>query len=674
MRLLAVIAAGVMSTVVHGSAVAEDKDKVTLNFVNANIETVVEAVSKITGKSFVIDPRVKGTVNVISGKPVQPEAAYLFLLSALRMQGFAAVGINGIVKIVPEADAKTHAAPSGRGPAKLPGGAQIMTRVFSLHNESATQLQGVIRPLVAPGNSVVANAVSNTLVVTDYADNLDRLAQIIAALDEPSGEDPQVIPLRHASVFDVVTAVTGLFGEQSGEASQRVTVTADARQNSLLVKTDNPGKLLRIRRLVEQLDQPTTTGGNIHVVYLRNADATRVAQTLRAVVSGETSPVAAATGPSFGAATPASGSAGSNMAAPITTTPVAGRSGGAGAAGQTMIQADSGSNALIITASDVVFNNLRRVIDALDKRRAQVYVEALIAEISADRASESGVQWQDLSGTHVVAGTNFGTGGRNLVGLLENIAKASTTGTLGIAPGLNIGGVATRNGRPSLGVLARFLETDAKANILSTPTLLTLDNEEAKIVIGRNVPFITGQYAQSATGTTPTPFQTYERKDVGLTLKIKPQISEGGLVRLQIYQEASSILESTLSSVSGPVTNKRSIESSVLVDDGGLIVIGGLIEDSYTAGEDKVPLAGDIPVIGGLFRYDTRKRTKTNLMVFLRPQIIRDEAGYKNITADRYDYVIGQQRQTGDKGALMNGEAAVPELPLRGSPALSPRR
>jgi general secretion pathway protein D len=364
------------------------------------------------------------------------------------------------------------------------------------------------------------------------------------------------------------------------------------------------------------------------------------------------------------------------MASSIAPAPVAVRSGGAGtgAAGQTMIQADSGSNALIITASDVVFNNLRRVIDALDKRRAQVYVEALIAEISADRASESGVQWQDLSGTHVVSGTNFGTGGRNLVGLLENIAKASTTGTLGFAPGLNIGGVATRNGRPSLGVLARFLETDAKANILSTPTLLTLDNEEAKIVIGRNVPFITGQYAQSATGTTPTPFQTYERKDVGLTLKIKPQISEGGLVRLQIYQEASSILESTLSSISGPVTNKRSIESSVLVDDGGLIVIGGLIEDSYTAGEDKVPLVGDLPVIGGLFRYDTRKRTKTNLMVFLRPQIIRDEAGYQSITADRYDYVIGQQRQAGDKGALMSGEAAVPELPLRGSPTLSPRR
>jgi general secretion pathway protein D len=671
---MVVIAAGLMGAVVQGPAVAEDKDKVTLNFVNANIETVVEAVSKITGKSFVIDPRVKGTVNVISGKPVQPEAAYLFLLSALRMQGFAAVGINGIVKIVPEADAKTHAAPSGRGPAKLPGGAQIMTRVFSLHNESATQLQGVIRPLVAPGNSVVANAVSNTLVVTDYADNLDRLAQIIAALDEPSGEDPQVIPLRHASVFDVVTAVSGLFGEQSGEASQRVTVTADARQNSLLVKTDNPGKLLRIKRLVEQLDQPTAAGGNIHVVYLRNADATRVAQTLRAVVSGEASPVPTAT--SFATTTPVSGGVTSGMASSIAPAPVAVRSGGAGtgAAGQTMIQADSGSNALIITASDVVFNNLRRVIDALDKRRAQVYVEALIAEISADRASESGVQWQDLSGTHVVSGTNFGTGGRNLVGLLENIAKASTTGTLGFAPGLNIGGVATRNGRPSLGVLARFLETDAKANILSTPTLLTLDNEEAKIVIGRNVPFITGQYAQSATGTTPTPFQTYERKDVGLTLKIKPQISEGGLVRLQIYQEASSILESTLSSISGPVTNKRSIESSVLVDDGGLIVIGGLIEDSYTAGEDKVPLVGDLPVIGGLFRYDTRKRTKTNLMVFLRPQIIRDEAGYQSITADRYDYVIGQQRQAGDKGALMSGEAAVPELPLRGSPTLSPRR
>lgn len=677
MRPYVMAAALLGITLGSGSSIAQDK--VTLNFVNANIETVVEAVSKITGKSFVLDPRVKGTVNVISGKPVQPEAAYLILLSALRMQGFAAVGVNGIVKIVPEADAKTHAGPSGRNPAKLPGGALIETRVFSLRNESATQIQGVIRPLVAPGNSVVANAVSNTLVVTDYADNLDRLALIISALDEPSGEDPQVIPLRHASVLDVVSAVGSLFGEQSGEASQRVVVSADVRQNKLLVKTDNPGKLMRIRRLVEQLDQPTAAGGNIHVVYLRNADATRVAQTLRSVVSGEVAPATVAG--SFSGAAPAATTTGttgtggvSTSALATQTTSLARNSAATGSGSQTMIQADAGSNALIITASDVVFANLRRVIDALDKRRAQVYVEALIAEISADRASESGIQWQNISGANVFSGTNFGSGGRNIIGLMENLAAATTTGTVGAAAGLNIAGVKTSaNGNQSLSFLARFLETDANANILSTPTLLTLDNEEAKIVIGRNVPFITGQYAQSGTTTTATPFQTYERKDVGLTLKIKPQISEGGLVRLQIFQEASSILESTLSNSSGPVTNKRSIESSVLVDDGGLIVIGGLIEDSFTAGEDKVPLAGDIPVIGGLFRYDTRKRVKTNLMVFLRPKIIRDESGYKGITSDRYDYVIGQQRGVAERSSLMNGEAAVPELPLRVEPALPER-
>lgn len=677
-RLRPYVMAAALLGMTLGSNLSLAQDKVTLNFVNANIETVVEAVSKITGKSFVLDPRVKGTVNVISGKPVQPEAAYLILLSALRMQGFAAVGVNGIVKIVPEADAKTHAGPSGRNPAKLPGGALIETRVFSLRNESATQIQGVIRPLVAPGNSVVANAVSNTLVVTDYADNLDRLALIISALDEPSGEDPQVISLRHASVLDMVNAVGSLFGEQSGDASQRVVVSADVRQNKLLVKTDNPGKLMRIRRLVEQLDQPTAVGGNIHVVYLRNADATRVAQTLRAVISGEAAPAAVAGG--FSGTSPATGTSGTGTTSPAATaltSSVASMNRGSaapGASSQTMIQADSGSNALIITASDVVFTNLRRVIDALDKRRAQVYVEALIAEISADRASESGIQWQNISGANVFSGTNFGSGGRNIIGLMENLAKASTTGTVGIAPGLNIAGVKTSaSGNQSLSFLARFLETDANANILSTPTLLTLDNEEAKIVIGRNVPFITGQYAQSGTSTTATPFQTYERKDVGLTLKIKPQISEGGLVRLQIYQEASSILESTLSNTSGPVTNKRSIESSVLVDDGGLIVIGGLIEDSFSAGEDKIPLAGDIPVIGGLFRYDTRKRTKTNLMVFLRPTIIRDELGYKGITSDRYDYVIGQQRGVAERASLMNGEAPVPELPLRPSTMLPER-
>jgi general secretion pathway protein D len=348
-----------------------------------------------------------------------------------------------------------------------------------------------------------------------------------------------------------------------------------------------------------------------------------------------------------------------------------GGTGGGSSAG--FIQADPTNNALIITASEAVYQNLRRVIDLLDKRRAQVLVEALIAELSSDRASEFGIQWLGAGtagkGTTVIGGTNFGSGGSNILGLIQNVATAKTTGSLGVSPGFNLGAFSGKDG---IGVLARMLETDAKANILSTPSLLTLDNEEARIVIGSNVPFLTGQYAQTGTTATATPFQTYDRKDVGLTLKIRPQISEGGLVRMQIFQEASSIQPGTLSNASGPITNKRSIETAVVVDDGGIIVIGGLIEDSYGMGEDKVPLLGDIPVLGALFRYDTRKRTKTNLMVFLRPKIIRDAAAYQGLTNDRYDYVIGEQQKSGEGTIRMLGEGGVPSLPPAGS-TLVPR-
>ncbi len=647
-----------------------ESGKIVLNFVNANIETVIEAVSKITGKTFVLDPRVKGTVNVISGKPVDPEMAYVFLLAALRMQGFAAVGVNGVVKVMPEADAKTHAGRAslrGKGQGMAPG-ADMVTRVFQLKNESATQIVAVLRPLIAPSNSIMANAGNNSVVITDYADNIDRLAQIVAGLDESSGEDPQVIPLRNASAIDVAATVTRLFGESSNETSQRVSIASDARSNSIIVKTDNPAKLSRIRSLVKTLDQPGSAAGNIHVVYLRNAEAARVAQTLRAVMGGDsgaqgvnTSLSGSFSGQTQGGMTPVGNSPSANS--PTGSFPSNNAASGNLTGGP--VQADTTNNALIITAPDAVFNNLRSVIEMLDKRRAQVFVEALIVEISAERASESGIQWQSLAGTHVFTGTNFNSGGKNIVGLVENLAKATTTGSVGLAPGLNLGliGSIGTNGIPTLNMLARLLETDVKANILSTPTLLTLDNEEAKIIIGRNVPFVTGQYAQTGNAATASPFQTYERKDVGLTLKIRPQISEGGLVRMQIFQEASSVQESTLSNPAGPSTNKRSIETSVIVDDGGLIVIGGLIEDSYGSGQDKVPVAGDIPLLGALFRYDTRKRTKTNLMVFLRPKIIRDENAYRSITADRYDYVIGEQRRIENQSGLMFGEAAPPELP-----------
>ena len=652
------------------------EESVTLNFVNAEIESVIKAVSQITGKNFLLDPRVKGTINVVSGKPVPSSLAYPLLLSALRMQGFAAVEYNGVTKIMPEAEAKTQAGPTRSG-AGGPPGDQMLTKVFALQHESAVQLVPVLRPLIAPNNSINAYANNNTLVITDYADNLARLEKIIAALDTPFGEGHKVIPIRHASAIDLAAMLSRLYGEGAGaggDSSQRVSILADSRANSLIVSSDNPGKVARIRALIETLDQPTAAAGNIHVIYLKNADASRVAQTLRAIVTGETPSQLPSTSlssaPATGttAATGAARSTATGLQQGFSATPAGTLAGGG------FIQADIANNALIITAPEAVYNNLRSVVDMLDKRRAQVYVEALIVELTSDRASEFGIQWQDLtgsgpSGAKVIAGTNFGSGGSNIVGLLESVAKAGTTGSVGVSPGLNLGVIfgKTAGGVPNLGVLARFLETNAKANILSTPNILTLDNEEARIIVGSNVPFITGQYAQTGASVTASPFQTYDRRDVGLTLRIKPQISEGGIVRMQIFQEASSIQGTTLSNPAGPVTNKRSIESAVVVDDGGVVVIGGLIEDSWALGEDKVPLLGDLPVLGAMFRYETRKRTKTNLMVFLRPQIIRDAAGYQGVTADRYDYIIGEQLNSAKDARLMPGEQPVPMLPQRGA-------
>jgi len=688
---LVFLAAGVMGAV--PARAAEEKtgrppasvagtadESVTLNFVNAEIESVIKAVSQITGRNFLLDPRVKGTINVVSGRPVPTSSAYTLLLSALRMQGFAAVEFNGVTKIVPEAEAKTQAGPT-RSEAGAPRGDQMLTKVFALQYESAAQLVPVLRPLIAPNNSINAYANNNTLVISDYADNLARLEKIIAALDTPYGEGPQLIRVRHASAIDLAAMLTRLYGEGTAEASQRVNILADARSNNLIVSSENPGKVARIRALIESLDQPTAAAGNIHVIYLKNADAATVARTLRSIVTGETqSPLSGTALGTLSAGSTTAGTTAGVATRPLTpTTQTFGATGsttGGSLTGGGFIQADTANNALIITAPEPVYNNLRSVVEMLDKRRAQVYVEALIVELSSDRASEFGIQWQSLTASStsktVVGGTNFNTGASNIIGL-TNVTGAAAAGTspLNLSPGLNVGVVNgfLANGAYNLVALARALETEAKANILSTPNILTMDNEEARIIVGSNVPFITGSYApQTGVSGTASPFQTYSRQDVGITLRIRPQISEGGVVRMQIFQEISSIQPATLSNPAGPVTNKRSIESSVVVDDGGIIVIGGLIEDQWTAGEDKVPLLGDLPVLGALFRYQTRQRTKTNLMVFLRPQVFRDATAHKGVTADRYEYVIGEQQRNAKNSPPMAGEAPAPTL----TPGLAP--
>lgn len=631
----------------------KQEELVSLNFVNADIQEVIRAISQISKKNFLVDPRVKGTINIVSATPVSPALGYDILLSALRLQGYAAVESAGVTKIIPEADAKLHIDSLAQG-----RGDKLVTRVFVLKYESASQLVNVVRPMIAPNNIVVAYPSSNALVVTDYASSVKRIEKLIESIDQPSADAPLLIPVKHASAVDLANIINRLMPEASapqtgGDDNQRFVLLADSRTNGLLLRSDNPGRIARVKNLVAKLDGEASTPGNIHVVQLKNADATKLAQTLRSVMSGDAS----------ASTVPAIPQGGMQQVASIAP------SGGG------MIQADASSNTLIVTASEPVYNNIRSVIEKLDVRRPQIFVEALIVEVTADKAAEFGVQWQNLtginqSGSNIIGGTNFGTTS-NIISASGNITAVGQGLNIGIVNGTTtIPGVGTVL---NLGMLARALETDTNANILSAPNLMTLDNEEAKIVVGQNVPFITGQYAQTGSTTTPSPFQTIERKDVGLTLKIKPQIMQGGTVKLQVYQEVSSVVPTATTSA-GVTTNKRSIESNILVDENQIVVLGGLIQDSVNNVQSKTPLLGDIPLLGHLFRYETRQRTKTNLMVFIRPYIMYQENGYQKLTADRYEQMNKKREDArlSNHWFLPNDDSEkLPELKAGDTPAAS---
>jgi general secretion pathway protein D len=642
---------GIFAT--SGLRIASAQDTITMSFVNADIRSVVETIGKATGKNFIIDPRVTGNMNIVSQTPVTKDLAYEILLSSLRVQGFAVIEERGAVKIVPEADAKT----SGQviAPGAVVKGDRIVTQVFALQNESAAQLATVLRPLVAQNNFIGAYPGNNTLVITDYASNVERIRKIITAIDVPGSSDLQTVKLQYASAVDIANTIVRLLPEASLNPSNpgapaKLSVGVEPRTNSLIIRADSPALIARLRALVAQIDTPTAANGNINVVYLKNAEATRIAETLRGLMGG-----ASASTSSLPAANNAAG-AQTNLAS-------------SSPAPASNIQAYAATNSLIITAPDHVYNSLRSVIDKLDQRRAQVYVEALIVEVTSSVAAEFGIQWQDLtginrSGAQVIGGTNFGSAsaGTNIISSAQNITSVSQGLNIGVVRGqVTIPGIGTVL---NLGALARALENDQRANVLSTPNILTLDNEEAKIVVGQNVPFVTGSYTQS-TNTSTNPFQTIERKDIGLTLRVTPQVAEGGAVKLKVFQEVSSVVPSSSTVKSADlITNKRSIENTVLVDDGQTVVIGGLISDDTKNGDSKVPLLGDIPVIGNLFKYQTRNRDKTNLMVFLRPIVIRDGKGAAQLTGSRYDYIRGEQA-----AHLKDGESL---LPPTGGPQLPP--
>ncbi len=687
-----------------------NRDQVVLNFVNADLDSVVKAVGQATGKNFVIDPRVKGTVNLVTEQPVSRSQALETLGSVLRMQGYAMVESNGFTKVVPEADAKLQGSPIVIGEGRSRGD-QVVTQVFRLNYESANNLVPVLRPMIAPNNTITAYPGNNTLVITDYAENLQRMARIIAAIDAPATGEIELVPLKNAIASDTAQvlqklldpgAAGGAGGGAAGvDASLRTTVVAEPRSNSLMIRASSRARLQQARQLIERLDQPYARPGNIWVVPLKNAEATKLAQTLRAIVAADSSfntsqagtpGAAGATGSTglLNTSTPTSG----QYTGGTTGTSRSGSGSGFGAGGGSafsnsfaantlpttggIIQADPATNSLIITASEPVYRNLRAVIEDLDARRAQVYIESMIVEVSSTQTGQLGIQWQGLlkstsSNTNVFAGTNFGTGGQNIINLTGAAAAIAKDGTGAISSvaslvpdvaGLNLGIV---NRAVGLGALLHALGSDGSVNLLSTPNLITLENEEAKILIGQNIPVTTGSYAQTGGAASVTPFQTFDRKDVGITLRVKPQITDGGLVKMQIYQESSSVVQGTASLTQGPTTNVRSIETNVLVDDGQIIVLGGLIEDTYGDGVQKVPGLGDLPLIGGLFRYENKNRGKTNLLVFLRPYVMRTAGATDRLTQDRYDYMRTLQ-QGFTSPNMMVRDTNTPVLPPAEAP------
>ncbi|MEQ5840409.1 type II secretion system secretin GspD [Paraburkholderia acidicola] len=687
--------------------------QVTLNFVNADIDQVAKAIGAATGKTIIVDPRVKGQLNLVSENPVPEDQALKTLQSALRMQGFSLVQDHGVLKVVPEADAKLQGVPTYVGNAPAARGDQVITQVFQLKNESANNLLPVLRPLISPNNTVAAYPANNTLVVTDYADNVRRIAQIIAGVDTAAGQQVAVIPLRNANALDTAQSLSkmldpGAIG--STDTTLKVSVTADPRTNSLLLRASNAARLNAAKQLAKELDAPTAQPGNMHVVPLRNADAVKLAKTLRGMMgkggdsgssassndansfnqngngsssgnggsfstgSSGTPPLPSGLGSSSSSFGGSSGSSGANGTGGTSAAGLLGGDKDKGDDNQPggMIQADAATNSLIITAPDAVYRNLRSVIDQLDSRRAQVYIEALIVELNSNTNANLGIQWQ-IGNNSVVAGTNLATGtGNSIINVTANGVNPATGGLLGALGGLqqgfNVGWVHNFLGVKGLGALLQAFAGSSDANVLSTPNLITLDNEEAKIVVGTNVPITTGSYA-NLNSSNQSAFNTVDRVDVGLTLDIKPQITEGGLLKLQLATEDSSIVGGTTNistNPNGPQFSKRSIQSTVLADDGEIIVLGGLMQDNYVVSNSKVPLLGDIPWIGQLFRSENKTRSKTNLLVFLRPVIIRDRATAQAVTANRYDYIQGVTGsfQTDNNVIKDKDDPVVPPMPL----------
>ncbi|SDX56006.1 general secretion pathway protein D [Pseudomonas syringae] len=670
---------------------------VQLNFVEADIQAVVRALARSTGQQFLLDPKVTGKLTLVSEGQVPAFQAYEMLLAALRMQGFSVVDVAGVAQVVPEADAKLLGGPVYSADKATANG--MLTRTFRLQYENAVNLIPVLRPIVSPNNPINAYPGNNTIVVTDYAENLTRVAQIIDGIDTPSAIDTDVVAVQNGIAVDIASMVAELLDTPAGDPTQKISVIGDPRSNSIIIRAGSPERTELARSLIYKLDNAQSNPSNLHVVYLRNAQAGKLAQALRGLLTGENDSSAASdttrstlssmgatgtTNSGQGNGAPTSGgtsgmgvgTSGYNQSAGASPGAVAGNQQAdqntAFSAGGVTIQADATTNTLLISAPEPLYRNLREVIDQLDQRRAQVVIESLIVEVSEDDASQFGVQWQtgNLSGSGGFGGVNLGGSGLN-----------SNGGTsIDVLPqGLNVGVVRGAVTIPGIGevldlkVLARALKSKGGSNVLSTPNLLTLDNEAASIFVGQTIPFVTGSYVTGGGGTSNNPFQTVQREEVGLKLNVRPQISEGGTVKLDIYQEVSSV-DQRASLESGTVTNKRAIDTSILLDDGQIMVLGGLLQDGYNQSNNAVPWLSNIPLLGVLFRNEARSTSKTNLMVFLRPYIIRDSGAGRSITLNRYDFMRRAQGNLQPERNWALPDTQAPRLPaaVRAMPDLVP--
>jgi general secretion pathway protein D len=595
-------------------------ENVTLNFSDADLVAVINSVSQITGKNFIIDPRVKGKVTVVSSKPLNKKEVYNVFLSILQVHGFATVPTRNAIKIIPDATAKQSAAPFATN--KWNPGDQLITRVLTIKHINAAQLVPILRPLVAQQGHLAAYPTTNVLIISDRASNIRRIDRIIAEMDKEVDSEIEIIKLNHAFAAEVVRLLASLnitSPDQKNPAAGGVKVTADERTNSILLSGERANRL-KYRAIISDLDAPVESSGNTHVVYLRYADAKNVATILdnvgKEVIKAEAKNV--------------------------------GTTGGGGQVDSVSIQADETSNALVIHAPASVFPSLRAVIQQLDIPRAQVHIEAIIAEVSISTAKELGVQWL-LSNQPdgPVFSTNFAGSGLDIPGIVEG-GLIPDGGTLGLGS-IDDGGL-------SFITLIRALQGDAKTNLLSTPSIVTLDNQEAEIIVGQNVPFVTGESTSSSSDTS-NPFRTIERQDIGISLKVKPQINEGDAITMEIEQEVSSISGSTTSAVD-IVTNKRSIKTTVQLEDGALLVLGGLIDEVVVQTEQKVPFLGDIPILGALFRSSKDTKVKQNLLVLIRATIIKDPDTAKFLSYKKYNYMRDLQIESnGEDGA---GPVLVP--------------